>query len=270
MPEILGIHHVQVVTTQLDDALARWTGNLGLDCIDEFTRDEIRGARIPLGDIELQIIQPSMADRLDAALDARFEGLLSLGLRVADLERFVIELRGKGVDVGDPQLDAAFGLRSARIAARNTFGMPIELVDAPSLQSRIASPPLLVEHIGIVVPNLQDALPLYRDALDLPVHSSMELEDFVVKLFFASCPNTELEILEPLSAQSSLYPYVSRPPDGLHHLCFRTDDIHRVLADLKRKGVPLIHDEVQDHGTPCFFVAPEAHRGVVLEFLEPA
>ena len=268
MQSFLGIDSVQLLTADLDDALRRWERNLDFDHT-RVSGTDVRLAYIPVGDIHLELLEPAKGDNpLFRRLRDSGEGLVSLGLRVARLDQAVAELRSKGLTVGDPMPSHTPGVHSARVAVDSTFGLLVDLIERPdAVAASDGKHPL--EHIAIVVPSVADALPLYRDLFGFPIHSLVTLEEFVVSLFFADCGNTELEVLEPLAAESSMYPYVERPPDGLHHLCFRTDDAHRDLAHLKRNRVPLLDEEVQIHeGNPCFFVAPEAHRGVVVELLE--
>ena len=129
-----------------------------------------------------------------------------------------------------------------------------------------------LEHIGIAVANLEDALRFYRDALGLEVEAGEEVASQRVRAHFvplASAP-AALELLEATSDDSPIAKYVARRGPGIHHLTLRVDDIRAALAQLKGRGVRLI-DEIPRagaHGALVAFIHPSSAHGVLIELTQ--
>jgi len=127
-----------------------------------------------------------------------------------------------------------------------------------------------IHHVGIVVRNLDEALAFYRDVLGLPVHKSATVQDQAVKAALLTLGDGELELLEPIDAESGIARFLERRGEGLHHICFQTDDVQRELATAKAKGVELIDQAPRPGlaGLICF-LHPSAHQGVLVELAQP-
>jgi methylmalonyl-CoA/ethylmalonyl-CoA epimerase len=124
-----------------------------------------------------------------------------------------------------------------------------------------------LDHIGIAVANLEEALRFYRDALGLEIEMPEEVPSQHVRAHFIPAGESALELLEATDAESPIAKYVARRGPGLHHITLRVDDIAAALARLKARGVRLI-DEVPRpgaHGSLVAFVHPASAHGVLVE-----
>ncbi len=128
-----------------------------------------------------------------------------------------------------------------------------------------------IHHIGIVVEKLQVAYQFYRDTLGLPVIREAEVLDQGVRAALLASGETELELLEPVTAGTGVARFLARRGEGLHHLCFETPDVAAELDRLKAQGVALI-DQAPRPGLAgaIAFVHPSACAGVLVELVTPA
>ncbi len=126
-----------------------------------------------------------------------------------------------------------------------------------------------IDHIAIVVENLDVALSVYRDALGMTVTDVREMPEQDVKMAFLPTGDSEIELLEPLSADSGIGKYLAKRGEGLHHVCLEVDDIDATLADLKAKGAQLI-DETPKRGAygRIAFIHPKGAHGVLVELVQ--
>jgi len=127
-----------------------------------------------------------------------------------------------------------------------------------------------IHHIGIVVRNLEQAFTFYRDTLGLPVHKTAVVEDQGVKAALLTIGNSEIELLEPINANGGVAKFLERRGEGLHHICFETDDVAAELAATKAKGIDVI-DQVPRKGLAGMicFLHPRANHGVLIEYAQP-
>jgi methylmalonyl-CoA epimerase len=124
-----------------------------------------------------------------------------------------------------------------------------------------------LDHIGIAVSNIQEALGFYRDALGLEVEAPEEVASQRVRAHFVPVGEAALELLEPTADDSAIAKYVGKRGPGLHHLTLRVDDIAAALAQLKARGVRLIDEAPRPgaHGSLVAFVHPSSAHGVLVE-----
>jgi methylmalonyl-CoA/ethylmalonyl-CoA epimerase len=127
-----------------------------------------------------------------------------------------------------------------------------------------------IHHIGVVVPNLEQAYRFWRDALGLEFTKSATIEEQGVKAALLKVGESEIELLEPLSPENAVGKFLARRGGGLHHLCFETDDVSRELEGARAKGLPLIDQSPRKGlaGMICF-LHPKATRGVLVEYAQP-
>jgi methylmalonyl-CoA/ethylmalonyl-CoA epimerase len=127
-----------------------------------------------------------------------------------------------------------------------------------------------IHHIGIVVRSIDAAYAFYRDTLSLPVHKEDIIQNQGVKAALLTIGASEIELLEPIDPSTGVARFLARKGEGLHHLCFETDDVARELAAARTKGVVLIdqHPRRGLAGLICF-LHPKASHGVLIEYAQP-
>lgn len=127
-----------------------------------------------------------------------------------------------------------------------------------------------IHHAGIVVKRLHDAYRFYRDVLSLPLVREAEVRDQGVRAALLSAGDTEVELLEPIAPGTGVARFLERRGEGLHHVCFETPDVSRMLADLASRGVELI-DRTPRQGLAgtIAFLHPRACDGVLCELATP-
>jgi len=125
-----------------------------------------------------------------------------------------------------------------------------------------------LDHIGIAVKSL-DAARIYA-ALGLSVDHVENLETQGVKTAFIEVGDANLELLEPLSADSPVAKFIDKRGEGIHHICFRVTDLESHLARLKKQGYRLINETPVPgaHGCRVAFLHPSAGNGVLIELSE--
>ena len=125
-----------------------------------------------------------------------------------------------------------------------------------------------LNHVAIVVPDLDQAAGLYRDLLGGDVSEPEDLPEHGVTVVFVNLGNTKIELLRPLSPESPVANFLKKNKDGgMHHVCIEVDNIHNAMDDLKEKGVRLLSTEpkIGAHGKPVVFLHPKDCNGVLTE-----
>ncbi len=127
-----------------------------------------------------------------------------------------------------------------------------------------------INHIAIVVEDIDDALHFWRDALGLKVSHIEEVPDQDSVVAFLPVGNMEIELVKSTSEESGVARYLKKRGPGIHHICFEVDDIEASLESLKASGVRLINNEpiIGTSGKRVAFVHPESTHGVLVELYE--
>jgi methylmalonyl-CoA epimerase len=130
----------------------------------------------------------------------------------------------------------------------------------------------VLDHVGIAVKNLDEAVAFYRDALGLHVDVPEDVASQRVRAHFIPTGQTALELLEPTSDDSVIARYIERRGPGLHHITLRVDDIHAALVQLKARSVRLVDEQPRPgaEGALVAFVHPSAAHGVLVELKQAA
>ena len=125
-----------------------------------------------------------------------------------------------------------------------------------------------LDHIGIAVRSIE-AAKIYR-ALGLDVDHVETVDTQKVKTAFLSVGDSNIELLEPVSADSPVAKFIEKRGEGIHHICFRVDDIETHLERLKKEGYRLINEAPVPgaHGCRVAFLHPAAGNGVLIELSE--
>ena len=124
-----------------------------------------------------------------------------------------------------------------------------------------------LDHVGIAVGDLAQALAFYRDALGLEVEPPEEVASQRVRAHFVPVGEAALELLEPTAPDSPIAKFIEKRGPGVHHLTLRVDDVSEALARLKARGVRLIDESPRQgaEGALVAFVHPASTHGVLVE-----
>ena len=127
-----------------------------------------------------------------------------------------------------------------------------------------------VDHIGIAVKNLEEAVNFYETAIGLKAVGYETVEEQKVKVAFMPCGDSELELLESTEPDGPIARFIEKNGPGIQHVAIRVDDIDKALEELKAKEVRLI-DQTPRYGAGnarIAFVHPKATGGVLLELTQ--
>jgi methylmalonyl-CoA epimerase len=127
-----------------------------------------------------------------------------------------------------------------------------------------------LDHIGIAVADIEQALAFYRDALGLEIAAPEEVASQRVRVTFIPTGDSAIELLEATSEHSPVAKYVAKRGPGLHHITLQVDDISAALASLKARGVRLIDETPRPgaHGSLVAFIHPSSAHGVLVELAQ--
>jgi methylmalonyl-CoA/ethylmalonyl-CoA epimerase len=128
-----------------------------------------------------------------------------------------------------------------------------------------------IEHLGIAVKSLEEAIPYYENILGLKCYSIEEVADQKVKTAFFKVGQTKIELLEPTSPESTIAGFIEKRGEGIHHLAFAVaDGVANALAEVEAKGVRLIDKAPRKgaEGLNIAFLHPKSTAGVLTELCE--
>jgi methylmalonyl-CoA/ethylmalonyl-CoA epimerase len=127
-----------------------------------------------------------------------------------------------------------------------------------------------LDHIAVLVPDLEQALDFWQDKLGLSLDHVETISSMAVKIAFLPLGESEIELVQPTTEDSGLARYLAKRGPGLHHICLEVEDICAKLSELKEKGVRLIDEEpiLMDDGRQLAFIHPKSSGGVLLELYE--
>lgn len=126
-----------------------------------------------------------------------------------------------------------------------------------------------LNHVAIAVPNLEAAVHVYRDRLGAAVSAPAELPEHGVTTVFVTLPNTKIELLGALGADSPITKFLERNPEGgIHHICYEVEDIEAAIARLAGEGARILGNgkaRIGAHGKPVVFLHPKDFLGTLIE-----
>ncbi len=127
-----------------------------------------------------------------------------------------------------------------------------------------------LDHIGIAVRKLDEALQIYEKILGLKLEKTKIVEDQKVRLAFLSAGETEIELLEPTAAESAVARFIEKRGEGIHHIAFKVTDIEGFLEQLKERGIALVDEKprVGAKGGKIAFLHPKSLKNVLIELCE--
>jgi methylmalonyl-CoA/ethylmalonyl-CoA epimerase len=126
-----------------------------------------------------------------------------------------------------------------------------------------------LNHVAIVVPDLERAAALYRDTLGARVSSPAPVPGHGVTVVFVELPNTKIELLHPLGDASPVSSFLEKNPSGgIHHLCYEVENILAARDRLEAEGARVLGDgepKIGAHGKPVLFLHPKDFCGTLIE-----
>ncbi len=129
-----------------------------------------------------------------------------------------------------------------------------------------------IEHLGIAVKSLEEAIPYYENILGLKCYAIEEVADQKVKTAFFKIGQTKIELLEPTSPESTIAGFIEKRGEGIHHMAFAVaDGVANALAEVEEKGIRLIDKAPRRgaEGLDIAFLHPKSTKGVLTELCEP-
>lgn len=126
-----------------------------------------------------------------------------------------------------------------------------------------------INHIGIVVPDIESALGFWQDALGLKLERIEDVQGQKSLVAFLPLSESEIELVKPTSDDSGVAKFLRERGPGIHHICFEVDDIMEMLSDLKSKGIRLINETpLELEGRKMAFIHPKSAGGVLVELYQ--
>src|ERR1700751_4112797 len=126
-----------------------------------------------------------------------------------------------------------------------------------------------LNHVAIAVPDLAAAAGVYANALGATVSAPLAQPEHGVTVVFVTLPNSKIELLEPLGAESPIAGFLARnPAGGIHHICYEVEDILAARDQLKAAGARVLGDgepKIGAHGKPVLFLHPKDFLGSLIE-----
>ena len=127
-----------------------------------------------------------------------------------------------------------------------------------------------INHVAVVVEDMQKSLSFWRDALGIDVHELRDVPAEMSQVAFLPLAGSEIELVQPTTDDSGITKYLAKRGPGMHHLCLEVDDIEGMLAQLAAKNVRLINEQPRTaaDGKKYAFIHPESTGGVLVELYQ--
>ena len=127
-----------------------------------------------------------------------------------------------------------------------------------------------LNHVAVVVEDMEKALLFWRDALGIPLHELRDVPTEKSQVAFLPVAGAEVELVMPTSDDSGIAKYLAKRGQGMHHICLEVDDIDGMLAQLKAGNIRLINEEprLSADGKKYAFIHPESTGGVLVELYQ--
>ena len=128
-----------------------------------------------------------------------------------------------------------------------------------------------LNHVGVATPSIERSVAMYRDVFGAThVGDPFDLPAQGVRVCFVDAPNCQIELIEPLGADSPIAKFLEKNPlGGQHHVCFEVADIEEARAWFDSQGCRVLGPtRIGAHGTPIFFLHPKDMGGVLTEIME--
>jgi methylmalonyl-CoA/ethylmalonyl-CoA epimerase len=128
-----------------------------------------------------------------------------------------------------------------------------------------------LDHIAIAVPDFEKAIKRFMEDFGLNFEGTEDVEPAKTSTAFFPLPPTSIELVHPLRDEGPIKTYLEKRGGGLHHLCFRSDNIDEDVARLRAKGYQFLADAPSPgaHGSRVIFIHPKSCDGVLIEINQP-
>jgi len=128
-----------------------------------------------------------------------------------------------------------------------------------------------LDHIAIAVPDLDKAIERFAEDFGLTLKGREDVEDAKTSAAFFPVTETSIELVHPLNGQGPVQAYLDKKGGGIHHLCFRSDNIEEDVERLKAKGYQFLSDAPTQgaHNCKVIFIHPKSSDGVLIEINQP-
>jgi len=128
-----------------------------------------------------------------------------------------------------------------------------------------------LDHIAIAVPDLEKSIKRFMEDFGLTYKGREDVVSAKTSTAFFPLPETQIELVHPLNDEGPIKGYLEKRGPGLHHLCFRSDNIEEDVAHLKAKGYQFLSDAPTPgaHGSQVIFIHPKSCDGVLIELSQP-
>lgn len=129
-----------------------------------------------------------------------------------------------------------------------------------------------IDHIGVAVEEIEPAMELYRDCLQLAVAHREIVEEQGVEAVLLDVGENHVELLAPLGSDTPVGKFLARQGPGLHHVAYQVKDIDAALAACRQAGLRLIDEQprIGIRGSRVAFMHPRSTGGVLTEIVQPA
>ena len=126
-----------------------------------------------------------------------------------------------------------------------------------------------INHVAIVVNDIESSLGFWRDALGLPMNAIQDVPQEAVKVAFLESGESHIELVQPTTEDSGIAKYLEKRGQGMHHICFEVADIAATLAHMQAKGIELINETPRERdGRRYAFIHPKSTGGVLVELYQ--
>ena len=128
-----------------------------------------------------------------------------------------------------------------------------------------------LNHIAIVVKDIDQALAVYRDAIGLHLENVTEEPAEAVKVAYLPTATGEVELIQPTTADSGVAKYLAKKGEGLHHICLEVDDIEATTRQMTEQGMQVLGEvRTNKRGDKYIFIHPKSAHGVLIELYQAA
>jgi methylmalonyl-CoA/ethylmalonyl-CoA epimerase len=128
-----------------------------------------------------------------------------------------------------------------------------------------------LNHIAIVVEDIDQAIAVYRDGLGLPLTAVHEETAEAVKVAYFPTATGEVELVQPTTPGSGIAKYLAKRGEGMHHVCLEVDSIEETVRTMTTRGMEVLGEiRINKRGDRYIFIHPKSARGVLIELYEPA